>query len=179
MKFLFILIKLLYVTVISIYVVLEICAETLNKTIYMFYGNEIIINLYNTLKNNRFQIKAKHIQNFVDEKSIGFKELEIFIFNEKNIPIWKISCDQAQLIEQKFIDLCGYVYINKIVNNKCTESIITKQVLMNLEDQNISSNSKTIIHGSYFYSISSKMYVDLETHTIRLFGKIYTQYEIE
>lgn len=175
----FILMQLLHIKIIPIRLVLAICSESLGKEIYSHYSEKITINLYNIIKNNRFKITSDHIQYLNDEKIIWFIRPEILIYLKNNIPIWKISCDQAKLIQKNIFDLYGYVHINRIINNKSAESIITKQVLINLIDQNMISNDTTIIHGYCFYSIGSKMYVDFKIQKIELFGKIYTQYEIK
>lgn len=176
---LLLLIESIFIKIMPINFVLAVCSETFSKETYTHFSNKIVINLFNTVKNNRFKITANHMQYLKDKKVICFIEPEIIIFNKKNISIWHISCSHAKLIDKDVLDLCGYVHISKIFNNKYVESIITKRVLINLTDQNMISNDKTIIHGCYFYSVSTKMYVDFNTQIIKLFGKIYTQYEIK
>lgn len=122
---------------------------------------------------------SPHIQYLSKQNITWLLHPTIFILNEKNIKIWKISCNQATFNEKKILILHGYVYITKIVNNTYTQSIITNQAIVNLIDQNIITNNKTIIQGYCFYSIGSKMYFDLKTQTIKLFGEIYTQYAIK
>lgn len=172
-------IQLLYIKMILIGSIIVLFAEYPNQEIRSYHSNEITINLYDAIKNNRFKITADHITYLHGEKIIWFTSPEITIFYKHTTPIWKISCKQAKLIEKNVLDLYGYVYINKIINNKCTQSIISNHVLINFIDQNMVSNDKTIIHGYYFYSIGSEMYVDFKTQIIKLFGKIYTQYEIK
>lgn len=119
------------------------------------------------------------MQYFSNQKNTFFVYPNISILNKKNVTTWKISCNQATLNHKKKLVLNGCVYINKILNNKCTQSIITNQAVINLINYNIATNNKTIIHGDCFYSVSSKMYFDFKKQIITLSDKIYTQYEIK
>lgn len=122
---------------------------------------------------------ANHIQYLPNHKTICFIYPKITIFNEKNIAIWHIKCNQAQLYHKKKLNLNGCVFINHITKNIYTQSIITNQLFIDLINQYMISNNKTIIHGYCFYSVGSQMNTNLKTQTIKLFGKIYTQYEIK
>ncbi|CAD83571.1 possible exported protein [Candidatus Blochmanniella floridana] len=153
----------------------------LDNEIYTHQGKEVITNMYNIIeKNLTLNLIANNVQYHPNQKTISFTHPSITIFNNKNIAIWYITCNQAQLYHQKkTLNLHGQVFINQIVKKICTQSIITNQLLIDLNNQSIISNNKTIIHGHYFYSIGSCMNINLHTQTTTLFGKIYTQYEIQ
>lgn len=142
-------------------------------------SNEITINVYDATGQLQLNITSSRVQYCEDQKITWFLHPSIYILNKRNIIIWKIICDKATLNNQKILMLNGCVCINKILNEKCTQSIITNQAIINLLDQSMITNNITIIHGYHFYSIGSKMCSDLKTQTIKLFGKIYTRYEIK
>lgn len=149
-----------------------------NNQTHIHHSDDVVINIYTSKNNFKYKFTATHIQHYPNDKITTFTQPNITIFNEKNIIIWTISCAQAKLNSNKILYLTGYVNINRITNNTYGQSIITKQLYIDLINQYIVSNSITIIHGRYFYSIGSKMHTNLQKQTIKLFTKIYTHYEI-
>ncbi|ADV33457.1 conserved hypothetical protein [Candidatus Blochmanniella vafra str. BVAF] len=152
--------------------------SSLNYATNAHHSNEIILYSYNAIGNLKFKLTATYIQCYPNTQIIEFTQPNITIFNKKNIIIWTIKCNKAQLNYKKILNLTGYVSINKIMQNtRDTQSIITNQISINLIKQNMLSNNKTIVHGSCFYSIGTKMSAKLNTKQIKLFDSTYTQYE--
>lgn len=142
-------------------------------------ADKIITNVYDIYGNLKLKFKSSQIQYFEDQKRVWILYPQIFILNKYNIPIFEISCNQAILSHKKLLILKGYVFINKKLNKKYTESVITNRATINLIDQVIISKKHVIIHSNDFYSVGSNLYIDLKTQTIKLFGTIYTRYEIK
>lgn len=151
----------------------------INNTIpiSVYSSEEICIDVYNTVGKLKLKIISSYIQYWENKKITWFLNPKIFLLNEKNIIILEILCNQAKLNYKKSLILDGYVYINKMLNNKHIQSIITNYAIINFINQDITTKTKTIIHDYAFYSIGSELYFNLNTQKIDLCGKVYTQYE--
>lgn len=147
-----------------------------NNAIISQNSDGIYCNIYNTTKNIRLNITCPHAKFFPEQKNISFLHPNIFIF-KKNKNIWQIKCNQAVLNYNKLLILYGFICIENTTNHQSIQSMITNHALIDLTNLNVIANNYTIIYGSHFYSIGSKMHINLRNQTVKLFGKIYTQYD--
>lgn len=169
---------------------LEIMNYTVTKSVYLksIHNHnisipqsidDIIINVYNTEGKIYLRIISSVAKYYENSRVIQFLNPSILVLNKENIVIWQITCDKGLLKNNTTLFLNGCVCINRILNGKYFQSILTNQALINLIDQYVTTNTVTIIHGCCFYSIGSKMYFSFKTKKIKLFGNIYTQYEVK
>ncbi|AAZ40693.1 possible exported protein [Candidatus Blochmanniella pennsylvanica str. BPEN] len=142
-------------------------------------GTDVTINVYSKTGQLKFKLTAHRIQHFSNQRITLFTCPSIIAFDDKNIPTWKITANQAKLSYKTTLHLYGYVYINNLIHNRYFQSIITNQAIINLITQDIISNKKVIIHGHYFYSIGMKIHANLHTQTAKLIDNVQTCYEIQ
>ncbi|WP_159714916.1 LPS export ABC transporter periplasmic protein LptC [Blochmannia endosymbiont of Camponotus nipponensis] len=142
-------------------------------------GNNVVINIYNKIGQLKFKLTAHCIQYFSDQQITWFIYPNVTAFDEKNIPTWKITANQAKLSYEKILHLYEYVYVTNLKNNACFQSIETNQATINLITQDFISNEKVIIHGHCFYSIGMKMDANLHTQTAKLIDNTQIYYDIQ
>lgn len=140
-------------------------------------SEKIVMHVYNATGALQLKITAHHVQYSAEQKCTWIVQPKISIVNESNIVVWSVTCDQAIFYVEKILILNGCVCINRIVDDKNYQSIITNYAVINLINQNMTTNNKTIIHGNCFYSVGSAMCVNLIIQKIKLFGNVYTECE--
>ena len=114
-----------------------------------------------------------------DTNASGNKENTDNLANDgKNGQNWKLSAVQARLTKNNMLYLEGDVLAQSLDPLSRLQRITTSSALVNLKNQDISSDSQVTINGLNFYSNGLKMVGNLRNQTATLKEQVKTYYEI-
>lgn len=140
------------------------------------------IKVYSPTGSAQYYATSEQVEYFARDKSSLFQKPVVYLFNiemkNKEQQNWKLSADSARLTKDNMLYLIGNVVAENLQTKANFQRIETTNALVNLQTQEISSNSIAKITGLQFSSEGQSLEGDLLHQNIVLKQQVKTHYEV-
>lgn len=140
-------------------------------------GNAIT-HVYNPMGKLAYKLITDDTHHFSSNKTSWFINPVLTAYDPKSIPTWAVRSNKAKLTNDNMLYLYGNVQVNSLNPTSNLQKILTENAIVNLINQDVSSDDKVTVIGIGLRSVGMKMRGNMRTHTAELIEDVKTYYEI-
>lgn len=147
-----------------------------------YTGHKMQTTVFSPTGKKQYVASSDVIEHYAHNGETHFLMPELYLYQlEQDAPLqsWKVRADKAVLNKNNMLYLDGNVQIESLLESRKLQKIETESVVINLKNQDISSENKVNIRGSNFHSTGLKLSGNLHQQVATLKEQVKTYYEIK
>ncbi|CRK85591.1 Lipopolysaccharide export system protein LptC [Candidatus Providencia siddallii] len=140
--------------------------------------NNSITFIYAKNGNLIYKFISKKIDSYTEKKYIWFSDPILISYNKSGKTNWIIKGFKAKLTNIKMLYFYDDIEFNSLKKKSFIQKISTKNAILNLNTQELSSKSQAIIIGNNLNSSGTGIQINLRTETAELIKDVKTYFKI-
>lgn len=147
-----------------------------------YIGKAMYTTVYSPTGKKQYLARAEAVEHHLNEGKTYFEMPELYLYQlDQTSPqqSWKVRADRAILSKNDVLYLAGNVEIKSLLNSRKLQQIETESAVINLKNQDISSEYQVKINGYNFHSTGLKLSGNLQQQVATLKEQVKTYYEIK
>lgn len=153
--------------------------ESIDLTHYPIYqSKEATMYIYGFDGKLKETIFAKDVEYFEQNSYTLFQEPVVHLYNEALIPEWRLTSNDAKLINNNDLDLNGKVVIDNLLKESDIKKIITYNAKVNLNSLIATSQERVTAYGTNLETTGIGVKSYLKTRKTDILNDVKTRYGV-
>ena len=135
-------------------------------------------SVYNSLGEILYKLESEEVTYSPEESISSVRKPVVTLYNNQALPRWRLHANQGDMIRDNIIYLRKDVRLDSLISDSIIKSIKTDSLSVNLNSQEVFSDSRVELFGYNFACVSMRINYNLREKIAELHNDVITKYVI-